>query len=307
MLKNKITLHDKELFEKYTYTQNMEASGLSFTSLFMWKDLNKFTYEVINDFLCICGINYLQMDYLEHFAFPPLSTKECDPNKLSETLDVLRQKFENRNCEFKIKLVPEEMIESFQRAKPHELDFISDRDNADYVYLSENLIELKGRKYHSKKNHLNFFYKNIPFEYVSLTPDLISDCIALTKELVENREYTTLEQTLIELEQQAVEQALNNMDALGCKGGAILINGQVEAFTLGCKINPNMFVVHIEKANTKIRGIYPAINQQFSKHSCTDVEYINREEDMGLANLRKSKLSYKPDKMIEKYDVIFKK
>ena len=92
------------------------------------------------------------------------------------------------------------------------------------------------------------------------------------------------------------------MDALGLKGGLIRIDGVVKAFTVGEKKLPTMSQIHIEKADRDIDGLYQIINQQFAQRNCADTMYINREEDMGEEGMRKAKLSYYPDKMIEKYD-----
>ncbi|QZY55432.1 DUF2156 domain-containing protein [Crassaminicella profunda] len=306
MFKNNITLKDQALFEKYICSYPYKTSGLTFTSLFMWRHLNEFKYEIIHDFLCISGINHLNMNYKEFFVLPPLSIKEYNTHKLSLAIDEIKNRFEEIGHPFNIKLLPKHMIETFKKANPN-LNFTPDAANFDYVYLAEDLIGLKGRKLHSKKNHFNYFMRNTPHKYVSLTDQLIEDCLRLNTRLLESKDYTSLEAHLIDLEQMAVYEALKNRKALGAYGGAILINDQVEAFTLGAKLDEETMVVHIEKANTKFRGLYQAINQQFCNHSCIDVTYVNREEDMGLPNLKKAKESYRPIKMIEKYDGTFNK
>ena len=87
------------------------------------------------------------------------------------------------------------------------------------------------------------------------------------------------------------------------KIAGIYIDGKLEAFTMGELLNKNMALIHIEKANPEIRGLYPYINQQFLVHEFPDVEFVNREEDMGIEGLRKAKLSYHPCKFVEKYTV----
>ena len=92
------------------------------------------------------------------------------------------------------------------------------------------------------------------------------------------------------------------MDTLGIRGGGIRIDGRLLAFTLGQKIDDNMAVVHIEKADNEIMGLYTVINNQFVKNDLKDVRYINREEDMGREGLRKAKLSYYPAYLIDKFE-----
>jgi len=90
------------------------------------------------------------------------------------------------------------------------------------------------------------------------------------------------------------------------KGGAILINGKVEAFTLGDPLNSETIVIHVEKANPAYEGLYPAINQAFLEHHWPGYIYVNREQDLGEEGLRKAKESYFPHHLVNKYTVTFK-
>jgi hypothetical protein len=87
------------------------------------------------------------------------------------------------------------------------------------------------------------------------------------------------------------------------RGGAIEVDGDIVAFSLGTKLNADTFIVHVEKAYSEIQGAYPIINQEFVKNEASEFTYINREEDMGYPSLRKAKMSYRPDILLEKYIV----
>lgn len=297
MFKNRISIEDKDLLNQYIHHYPYCTSDINFTNLFMWRHLNNHTYEVINDLLCIAGTFYGKP-----FLFPPLSKGDYDKTQIADTIDILKQRFEEADHPFVMKILPAHMVEILRDAKPDELKFHRDRDNDDYVYLSKDLIGLKGRKFHAKKNHWNYFMKHVPHEYVPLTPDLIDECLHLARQLQEG-DYTPVQVMLLENEERAIHEALTHMDELDITGAAIRINGKVEAFTFGEKLNDQTFLVHIEKANAQIKGLYQAINQQFCQHSCKNFKYVNREEDMGFDYLRKAKKSYRPVKMIEKYDV----
>jgi hypothetical protein len=77
------------------------------------------------------------------------------------------------------------------------------------------------------------------------------------------------------------------------------VNGRIVAFTIGEPLTEDSFVVHVEKAFGDMNGTYTIINQQFIEHEASEFTYINREEDMGLENLRKAKMSYYPDILLE--------
>ena len=101
----------------------------------------------------------------------------------------------------------------------------------------------------------------------------------------------------------AIGVALNDFQALDLKGGVILLNGRVEAFTCGELLNEATAVIHLEKANPEIRGLYAAINQQFCQQAWAGVPFINREQDLGEPGLRTAKLSYHPHRLVEKFRI----
>jgi hypothetical protein len=175
------------------------------------------------------------------------------------------------------------------------------RDHFDYVYRTEDLIKLAGRKYHSKKNHLNRFIRDQSFSYDSLKQDHLEACSKLVETWCQ---WHRCEEDMNLLnEWEAVRQALNHFDNLKIEGGVILIEDKVEAFTLGELLNDQMAVIHVEKANPQIPGLYAAINQQFCERSWQKATYINREQDLGEPGLRKAKLSYHPERLVEKFRV----
>ncbi|MTI53241.1 DUF2156 domain-containing protein [Geosporobacter ferrireducens] len=298
LLSNEIRIEDKELFNRYIHGFPYQVSDINFTNLFMWRHLYELRYEVINGLLCISGYYYG-----EPFILPPLTLKPYNPEILSHTLTILKNRFKIFAHPLKIKFLPVHMLNEFQDLKHHKISFNSDRDNFDYIYATKDLSTLQGRKYHSKKNHLNFFMRNTVYEYVPLTASLVDQCMDLTRKL-KLGEYPPLEKDLLENEEQAIYEALIHMKQLDYIGAAILINDRVEAFTLGEKTTNDTMLIHIEKANAEIRGLYQAINYLFCQEECGGVKCINREEDMGFENLRKAKESYHPAKFLEKYDVI---
>ena len=110
----------------------------------------------------------------------------------------------------------------------------------------------------------------------------------------------------LEYDDLAATLMLENFDYLNLKGGLICVDGNIAAFTIGEELTEDTFIVHVEKAFTDIHGAYTIINQQFIENDASEYKYINREEDMGIENLRKAKLSYHPDILLEKYVARFK-
>lgn len=174
-----------------------------------------------------------------------------------------------------------------------------DRDGFDYVYESTALAELKGRKYHSKRNHLNRFYEN-DWHFEPIQRSNISYCKEVLSRWLES-DSDPEKQT----EGDVVLESLDNYSELGYSGGLLTVNGTPQAFTFGERSAADTFVVHVEKALLDYQGAYTAVNCEFAKTLAAEYRYINREEDTGSEGLRKAKLSYHPAFMEEKYLITF--
>ena len=101
----------------------------------------------------------------------------------------------------------------------------------------------------------------------------------------------------------AINAALADFQALELQGGVILINDRVEAFTCGELLNAATAVIHLEKANPEVRGLYAVINQQFCQQAWAGVPFVNREQDLGEPGLRTAKMSYHPHHLVEKFRI----
>lgn len=259
--------------------------------MFIWRDAYQLQWTVTADYLCIKGV----LDG-EHFVLEPVGDTNIS---MRTALDNLETHFRKNNWLFKIRDIEPAVVNTIKEIKPGYYTFTEDRANFDYVYNAKDLINLSGRSFHSKKNHVNTFrrmYSN--YQYYPLTENLTDACIAYEIEWCKAKGVAS--SSLI-LERNAIIDALNNFAALQLTGGVISIAGIIVAFAVGQQLNDDTAIIHIEKANPSYKGLYAAINQEFCQNSWRHVKYINRQEDLGMPGLRKAKESYHPVKMIEKY------
>ncbi|MGN0704821.1 MAG: DUF2156 domain-containing protein [Lentihominibacter sp.] len=308
MFDNRITIDNREILEEYLNGYEYKTSGLSFSAQYMWRDINMFSWDIIGDYMCISGISHLELEdgIILPFMFPPLTrTGEYDKDSLRETIFRAKEHFEKKGQPFSLRLVPFHLMEIIKEACP-EMIFKDDRPNYDYIYLTQDLIELKGRAYHSKKNHLNYFLKTYDYEYIEMTSDMADDAMKFIAEFNARKEVPEHEMEMLRMEEQAMEDVFRNLEKVGYSAGAILIDGKIEAIAIGGQLGRNTITEHVEKANVNYRGLYQAINNEFCRNVASKAKYINREEDMGIPNLRKAKLSYKPVKLLEKYIGVFR-
>lgn len=172
--------------------------------------------------------------------------------------------------------------------------------SGDYIYLTEELISLKGRKFHKKRNHLSKI-NNYNWEFHPMEEKFFYECVEFSA--VNYNAKKGYDDFSSVLEQFAIHTFFTYFEQLELKGGVITIDGRVRAFTIGEQLNSDTFCVHIEKADASVEGLYPAINNEFLKYAAGEAKYVNREEDLGIEGLRQAKRSYNPVFMLDKYMV----
>lgn len=269
-----------------------QTSELTFTNLFMWREF----YRPLWREAAGCLVIIMRPHSAEPYALPPVLGPDGDPMAaLSELMEQLKDlgaapSAHRVGADFVEKHLDQALFDSHL-----------DRDQSDYVYLAEELILLAGKRFHKKKNHLNKFRKTTQHNYKPLDHETIECVLEMQESWCQLRDCQTDEGLMNE--DRAIFEALTNFDRLGYVGGAIVINDVVEAFSLGESLNQDTAVIHIEKANPEIPGLYAAINQMFAANAWPETTYINREQDLGLEGLRKAKESYSPHHMVDKYTV----
>lgn len=290
-----LTLAHKPVLDRIFRCLQPEISDLTFTNLFMWQ----YSYGLELVHVPDCDYWLLQANppgKWKPFFLPPLGDW-TNPEKLSAALAAMDQLARSRGFKLRLRRIPKQLADALQQIDP-SLHFREDVPTFDYIYQATDLIKLEGRKYHSKRNHLNQFQRKYLWEYQRITPPVLEECLAIDKEWFNIKDACQRESSD---EEKAMALVMNNYQTLGVSGGVIRVGGNIEAIAVGERLTDNMAVIHIEKANTEFDGIYAAINQQFAADFGAGFQLINREEDMGLEGLRKAKTSYNPVRMIEKF------
>ena len=289
-----LSLEEKPLLDTLFKHFPPLLSEFTFTNLFIWRHAYQLKVSRLKNFLCLLS------DQGENsFFFPAIGEGD-----MVVCYRVLLQYLKEKGALPKIARVPEAVVAKTDwKAEGFVVEL--DRAQSDYIYLTEDLIKLEGRKYHRKRNHIKQFKEKYTYQYIPLTSEWISECLRLETEWCDLRHCEVIPGLLNE--SIAIKEAFTHFEELGLKGGAILINGKVEAFTLGEPLNQDTVVIHIEKANSAYEGLYSLINQAFLENQWSGYNYINREQDLGEEGLRKAKESYFPHHMINKYTIALKK
>lgn len=280
-----IELSDRDILKPYLYKQNYGICEFSFSNLYMWRTQYNAKYAIIDD----CAV----IMYEDSNFSPPCG--DGDPFK---ALDAVREYAEAHNLQLQFVTVTPQFLELLNQWSGDKFDYECERDYSDYLYTSESLITLKGKKLHNKRNHINKFKSKYSYTFEELNDENLQEVINMHREWCELNDYVDDEELLSE--SGSVRDVLVNYKSLKVDCGVLRVDGKVVAFAIGESINQDVYDVTIEKAFYDVDGAYTMINQQFAEHFCSEYEYINREDDIGDEGLRQAKLSYRPAILLEK-------
>lgn len=289
----KIGLEDREQIDQYLKKKTYRSCELVFPNIYLWSRKYPTDFAVVEDALVFRGYS----DEGE----PSVTFPAGEPEQAHKAMDAMVEWFRAQGKELRMHLVQEQEFALLKEWYPGRLQIAYNRDAADYVYETEKLTTLVGKKLHGKRNHINKFKEGNPdWVYEPIGEANVEECFQMA---LKWREETGCEEDEEKRAEICVTlNALRLFRELNLKGGLLRTapGGEVIAFTIGEPLNADTFVVHIEKAFAEIQGAYPMINQQFVTHEAQDFQYVNREEDTGAEGLRKAKLSYHPAFLVEK-------
>lgn len=287
-----LDIQDKKIVDEFV-KDRFNTSDYNFTNIFIWSKGEEISYKVENDIL------YLKGKYEEEeYYFMPIPKNIDSPKNIEDWKAGIRNILDGG---YSIVLVPE----NYAQLLKDEFVLEENRDSFDYIYNSEDLAFLKGRKFAKKKNKISNFKKLYSYTYERINKDNIEDVIAFQMRWCQNKECS--ESTILRNEHLGIVNVLKNFDSLDCVGGVLKVDENIVAYAIGEVLNSSYGVVHIEKGINEIVGSYQMINLLFAENELLECKFINREDDFGNLGLREAKNSYHPVELLKKYDIISKK
>lgn len=280
---------DKAWADSLLKFSDFRGAEYCFTNLFIWDGIYKSQIGRYKDFLLLR--TGTEPDY--HYLYP------AGRGDKREIIDLLIKDSASYGTKLCLIGLTNETKKELEELYPGKFKFNSIRDSFDYIYESEKMISLSGKKLQPKRNHINYFLNNYNWTYEEFTPDKIDEVVSFNHEWCKRtdcRQYETLM-----WESCAVEKCLSHYQELNLVGGILRVDGSIVAYTIGEAISSDTFIVHIEKAFSEFRGSYPMINREFASRHAQNFKFINREDDIGDDGLRKAKESYYPAFMLEKF------
>lgn len=280
-----IELADKPIIESFTLRSDCRNCDMSFGNIFCWREHYRSAWAVVDGFLVIRfriggggRLGYMQ----------PLGEGD-----FTRILPALAADAHRNGQRLRLIGLSDAGCETMRGGDCSEFAFDADRSLADYIYLAEELRTLPGRRFQPKRNHINRFTSEYDYRYEPLVRERFAECMRLEADWRQARagQGHTAE---MGAEQRAMQQAFDHFEELDMSGGCLYVGDRLVAFTYGSPINGDTFDCHVEKADTAYDGAFTMINRLFAEQLPARFRYVNREEDMGLEGLRRSKRSYHP-------------
>jgi hypothetical protein len=277
-----VGMEDRDILAEAIARHPSPACESHFANIFLWRHFEHSKFTVINDNFCIlCGPPSEPAYFL-----PPIGATEIE-NTIRACLSFAPR----------LSRVTESFVLRYgdsYRSEP-------DRDNFDYVYRTEDLVQLKGKKYDGKRNRIRKFERSHTCEYARYRRGDLTDCLQLLERWLKikadsNGFFGRVWRTVI-------EAALEHADVLGLLGGVFKIDRRVVAFSFGAKLTPDTAVIPIEIVDPGYDGLSQWVNREFIRREWASCRFVNREQDNGIPGLRRAKASYHPHHFVQKHNI----
>ena len=264
------------------------SSDYSFLNLWAWAEEYELRWAWDGDLI------WIRQSLPEEFLWAPVG--------LWDAVDWHSRLRLNTNARSVFTRVPQMLTNLWRERLPQETRIEEERGSWDYLYRVTDLIELKGNRYHKKKNLLNQFDRKYDFSYLPFGADMVEQAMAMQTDWCTWRDCESSD--ILSSENRAIFRILKEWKQLsGLFGGALMVDGSMVAYTVAEALIRDMLLIHFEKGDTQYKGIYQAINQKFLANSAAGYTFVNREQDLNDEGLRKAKLSYHPEDYLRKFRV----
>lgn len=296
-----LTLEKKELIDSYTLKYGHKSCQYSFVSNFCHKQKYDDHFCIINDFLVFYRKG-ISKDGKRIFLFPSGDFSRKD--ELKETIQLLEKDCAENNCQCVFDSITKSCADILDELFPGKYEITENRDYFEYIYDASRLSGLAESCHKRKRQVIKHFLRENEghVEISQIKEKDFEDIRAYEKAWVEENYESNLDNPLI-FEQSAIDVALDNYNALKLFGIVVRIDGKLAGFTFGGELSENTYDCMFLKADKDYKGLSSLLYAQALKYFDHHFDYANMEEDLGIEGLRRMKLSYYPDMLLEKFSV----
>ena len=247
----------------------------------------------------------------EETFFSPL----CKLEDFNESMEKIIAYFKEKDKPYKILYIQKEYIKEFLIYKNikteekfyenegciKEKEFIlfNSRNDAEYIYLPKDLINLEGNKYRKIREKIRAFKKEYKqnYEIVEYNENDYNGLQNLLNAWNNEKNYNYIN------ESKKLKYVIENKEKLEISIYLLKINNNVAGMTIIQVLQNNIGVIIFEKSHSKYRNANCILNL-FEANYLKNCRAISRQEDMGIEGLRQAKLSYRPFCLEKKFNLI---
>ena len=285
-------LSDKQWIDELVRLEDSQNAEYNFGNMYLWGQHYKRQVCRMDNRLAA----RMNFGSVRDFVFP------IGEGSIRPAIDAYTEIARAENRRLKIFCLNEKNMALLESEYPGRFEYKEIVDAADYIYSAQKLSTYAGRSLHVKKNHCNRFEAENEWHFEELTPALLPECERMLETWAEDNAERL--DSSVHIEYSILNRVFREYEQLGFEGGVLYANGQIVGFTMAERANSDTYDIHFEKAVATMNGAYPMTCREFvrmliAKHP--EVKHINREDDLGLESLRRSKQSYKPEYMLRKF------
>lgn len=291
---NKLCLKDKKIFNRYLAYSVHELAAYSFANIYIWKALYDIEWVLIKNSLCV-----FFRDSLGCFMYLAPLAKNLQSEAVEQAFKIMEKINEHKNI-CRIENIPRKDLADYR-----SLGYLCSEKYPDYLCLRSDLAFFKGNKFKSQRAAYNYFIKHYDFRVGALKLANQEDCLNLFDSWIKERKAQNNDAVycgMLEDNRKVIQKAFTNYKQLGLEGIVVRVDKDIKAFSFGYRLNGNTFCILYEITDLAIKGLAPFIFRQFSQE-LSGYKYINIMDDSGLENLRKTKLAYKPVRLVSAFIV----
>jgi hypothetical protein len=277
----------KPLFDTVFKNNPPEISEFTFTNIYSWTHAYNFEVSMLQDLIILKSTAGNTRRF-----FNPLGlgdVKEAIVKVLEESKGIFIR-------------IPESTKALFGNEDRFIIE--PDRPNSDYLFRIDDLVSLAGRKYDGKRNLIKKFKVEHEYRFVEFNASNVSRCLDFEEKWCSIKDCDSVEG--LNNERKAIKDMVANFSEFNLIAGAIEIKSAMLALAVAESLNLSTMVMHVLKADPNVPGLYQVMMNEFLERHSSGFEYVNLEQDLGIEGLRKSKESYHPARMIDKYTISLK-
>ncbi|MFH0940556.1 MAG: phosphatidylglycerol lysyltransferase domain-containing protein [Candidatus Omnitrophota bacterium] len=288
---------DKKIFQVYLKNNPRSLANYSFENNFIWDSLFELRRAVVNNRPCI----FFQDKIGIFMNLPPLGG--LDKKTVNACFEAMEEINHNKDIS-RIENIEEVDLGFFKKN-----GFKVYEKSKEYIVTTSDIAFLSGERFKHKRSLYNHFVKNYEARGARFRDYCRQDREAVLelyqkwmKGRMEKNSDPVYQGMLVD-SFKVLSRMLSLSEELGITIRVVECNGKIIALSSGFPISERLFCVNFEIADLEFRGVSQFVFSEFAK-TLASYRELNIMDDSGIENIRQTKLSYRPSRVIASYTAL---